>query len=62
MVLEVALPCVDGLEVTRRIRADGIDVGVLFLTGRTSLAKIDATGPQLIRTIRLVGYALREPI
>jgi len=33
----VMLPELDGFEVTRRLRADGIDVPVLFLTARDSL-------------------------
>jgi two-component system OmpR family response regulator len=36
MVLDVMLPDLDGLEVTRRLRADGIRVPVLFLTARDS--------------------------
>ena len=32
IVLDVMLPDLDGLEVTRRIRADGLDVPILFLT------------------------------
>ncbi len=34
VVLDVMLPDLDGLEVTRRMRADGIDVPVLFLTAK----------------------------
>jgi len=34
VVLDVMLPDFDGFEVTRRIRADGIDVPILFLTAR----------------------------
>jgi two-component system OmpR family response regulator len=34
VVLDVMLPDLDGLEVTRRMRADGIEVPVLFLTAR----------------------------
>src|SRR5437762_5897143 len=37
MVLDVMLPDLDGLEVTRRLRADGIRVPVLFLTARDSV-------------------------
>ena len=37
LVLDVMLPDLDGLEVTRRLRADGIGVPVLFLTARDSL-------------------------
>jgi two-component system, OmpR family, response regulator len=37
IVLEVTLPDVDGIEVTRRLRTDGIRVPVLFLTGRDSV-------------------------
>ncbi|MGO9198235.1 MAG: response regulator transcription factor [Acidimicrobiales bacterium] len=34
VILDVMLPDLDGLEVTRRMRADGIKVPVLFLTAR----------------------------
>lgn len=34
VVLDVMLPDLDGLEVTRRMRADGIEVPVLFLTAK----------------------------
>jgi two-component system OmpR family response regulator len=34
LVLDVMLPDLDGFEVCRRIRADGIDVPVVFLTAR----------------------------
>src|SRR6202046_248527 len=34
IVLDVMLPDLDGLEVTRRIRSDGLDVPVLFLTAK----------------------------
>lgn len=37
MVLDVMLPDLDGIEVTRRLRADGIAVPILFLTARDSL-------------------------
>ncbi|HLN16848.1 MAG TPA: response regulator transcription factor [Acidimicrobiales bacterium] len=37
IILDVMLPDLDGLEVTRRLRADGIRVPVLFLTARDSL-------------------------
>jgi len=37
VVLDVMLPDLDGLEVTRRLRADGIRVPVLFLTARDTL-------------------------
>ena len=37
IVLDVMLPDLDGLEVTRRLRADGIRVPVLFLTARDSV-------------------------
>jgi two-component system, OmpR family, response regulator len=36
IVLDVMLPDLDGLEVTRRLRADGLHVPVLFLTARDS--------------------------
>ncbi len=34
IVLDVMLPDLDGMEVTRRLRADGIRVPILFLTAR----------------------------
>ena len=37
IVLDVMLPDLDGLEVTRRLRADGIRVPVLFLTARDGI-------------------------
>jgi two-component system OmpR family response regulator len=37
VVLDVMLPDLDGFEVTRRLRADGIDVPILFLTAKDSL-------------------------
>jgi len=37
IVLDVMLPDLDGLEVTRRLRADGIRTPVLFLTARDAL-------------------------
>lgn len=37
IVLDVMLPDLDGLEVTRRIRSDGLDVPVLFLTAKTDV-------------------------
>jgi len=37
IVLDIMLPDLDGLEVTRRLRADGLRVPVLFLTARGSV-------------------------
>jgi two-component system OmpR family response regulator len=37
IVLDIMLPDLDGIEVTRRLRADGIRVPVLFLTARDAL-------------------------
>lgn len=37
IVLDVMLPDLDGLEVTRRIRSDGLDIPVLFLTAKTDV-------------------------
>jgi two-component system, OmpR family, response regulator len=37
IVLDVMLPDLDGIEVTRRLRADGIRVPILFLTARDAL-------------------------
>ena len=36
VILDVMLPDLDGLEVTRRLRADGLRVPVLFLTAHAS--------------------------
>ena len=35
VVFDVLLPDLDGVEIARRIRADGIDVPILFLTARS---------------------------
>jgi two-component system OmpR family response regulator len=40
VVLDVMLPDLDGLEVTRRMRADRIDVPVLFLTARSEVSDL----------------------
>ncbi len=37
VILDVMLPDLDGFEITRRLRADGIDVPVLFLTARNEI-------------------------
>ena len=37
IVLDVMLPDLDGLEVTRRLRLDGVMVPILFLTARDSI-------------------------
>ncbi|HUI02593.1 MAG TPA: response regulator transcription factor [Acidimicrobiales bacterium] len=37
IILDVMLPDLDGLEVTRRLRSDGVRAPVLFLTARDSL-------------------------
>ena len=37
IVLDVMLPDLDGLEVTRRLRADGVRVPILFLTARDAI-------------------------
>jgi two-component system OmpR family response regulator len=37
IVLDIMLPDLDGIEVTRRLRADGIRVPVLFLTARDAV-------------------------
>jgi len=37
IVLDVMLPDLDGFEVARRLREDGIDTPILFLTARTDL-------------------------
>ncbi len=42
LVLDVMLPDLDGFEVTRRLRADGIDTPVLFLTAKNEPADMVA--------------------
>ena len=37
IILDVMLPDLDGLEITRRLRSDGVRAPVLFLTARDSL-------------------------
>ena len=37
IVLDVMLPDLDGLEVTRRLRGDGVTVPILFLTARDAV-------------------------
>ena len=37
VILDVMLPGLDGLEVTRRLRADGVDVPILFVKARDTL-------------------------
>jgi two-component system, OmpR family, response regulator len=37
IVLDIMLPDLDGLEITRRLRSDGVRAPVLFLTARDSL-------------------------
>jgi two-component system OmpR family response regulator len=37
IVLDVMLPDLDGIEVTRRLRADGLKVPIIFLTARDGL-------------------------
>jgi two-component system OmpR family response regulator len=37
IVLDVMLPDLDGLEITRRLRAEGVRIPVLFLTARDSV-------------------------
>jgi two-component system, OmpR family, response regulator len=37
VVLDVMLPDLDGLEVTRRLRQDGLDIPVLFLTAKAEV-------------------------
>ncbi len=42
VILDVMMPGLDGLEVTRRLRTDGIEVPVLFLTARGETADLVA--------------------
>ena len=38
LIVDILMPRLDGLEVTRRLRADGLRVPVLFLTARDTLS------------------------
>src|SRR5438477_447923 len=51
-IVDILMPNVDGLELTRRLRGEGSSLPILMLTARDE--------PRLIHTIRGVGYALRE--
>ncbi len=42
VILDVMLPDLDGFEITRRLRSDGIDVPVLFLTARNEIEDLVA--------------------
>jgi two-component system OmpR family response regulator len=45
IILDIMLPDTDGLEVTRRIRFDGLDVPVLFLTAKGDVEdKVEGLG------------------
>ena len=37
-ILDVMIPKISGLEVARRVRADGIETPILFLTAKDSLS------------------------
>jgi two-component system response regulator MprA len=57
VVLDVMLPGIDGLEVTRRLRAAGDEVSILMLTARDEVRDrvegLEASGElRLIHTIR----------
>jgi two-component system OmpR family response regulator len=40
LILDVNLPDIDGFEITRKIRADGNQVAVIFLTARDDLGDL----------------------
>src|SRR4051794_36691939 len=47
-VLDINMPRVDGVQVAERLRADGSDTAVIFLTAQTRRAELDrmfGTGP-----------------
>ena len=58
VVLDLGLPGLDGVEVCRRLRADG-DVPILMLTARTETE--DRVERPRQRRRRLPGQALRAP-
>src|SRR5437773_637971 len=70
VVLDVMLPDLDGFAIARRLRDGRHRTPVIFLTAKDANVvetyvsylrkKLDSLGLPLIRTIRLVGYALRE--
>jgi DNA-binding response OmpR family regulator len=77
VVLDLGLPDVDGLEVCRRLRADGFDGGILILTARGGeldrvvgldlgaddyLAKPFPLGEFLARTRALLRRTARRPV
>ena len=39
LVLDIMMPCMDGIEVIRRLRANGISTPALFLTARTEVSQ-----------------------
>src|SRR5438128_1442074 len=63
-ILDIMMPGMDGLEVTRRLRAAG-DVPILLLTAKDGTAHrvkaLEQGGrPRLLQTVRGVGYILKE--
>ena len=50
IVLDIMLPDIDGLEVLQRVRADGTETPVLFLTAKDSLDDRIAASPRAATT------------
>ena len=58
IVLDVAMPGIDGLAVTRRLRAKGLRVPILLLTARDAVARAGRRPRR--RRRRLPGQAVRR--
>ena len=55
IVLDIAMPGMDGLAVTRRLRAKGLPVPILLLTARDALSERVACGEQEDRDLEALG-------
>src|SRR5918998_1095505 len=61
LVLDVAMPGLDGLAVTRRLRAKGLGVPILLLTARDALEERVAGLELTRREAQLLELLLRNP-
>src|ERR1700694_2075212 len=57
MILDIMMPDLDGLEVTRRLRTDGIQVPVIFLTARDNT---DAKIARITTDSKIAGHTVGE--